>query len=119
MVSASNCAVHLLVIGAAQSECRPSILRLDVNVESYLCLHPIGVFYPDVALGRCHPSGLSRGADVAAMVQIDFNDQPVAIHHSNVTFSTGMTLAVIEARPSLRQSSAHPQKIDGFRALEG
>ena len=50
-----------------------------------------------------------RGADVAAMVQIDFNDQPVAIHHSNVTFSTGMTLAVIEARPSLRQSSAHPQ----------
>ena len=53
------------------------------------------------------------------MVQIDFNDQPVAIHHSNVTFSTGMTLAVIEARPSLRQSSAHPQKIDGFRALEG
>ena len=34
---------------------------------------------------------------------------------SNVTFSTGMALAVIEARPSLRQSSAHPQKIDGFR----
>ena len=74
-------AMHWLFIGALCSERGPSILRLDVNVESYLDLHPIGVFYPDVALGRCHPSGLSRGADVAAMVQIDFNDQPVAIQH--------------------------------------
>ena len=120
MVSASNCAVHLLVIGAAQSECRPSILRLDVNVEPYLDLHPIGVFYPDVALGRRHPSGFSRGADVAAMVQIDFNNQPVTIHHLQFNvLHCCMTCAVIEARASLRHSSAHPQRIDGFRTLEG
>ena len=29
----------------------PSILKLDVNVEPYLDLHPIGVFYPDATLG--------------------------------------------------------------------
>ena len=38
---------------------------------------------------------------------------------SNVTFSTGMTHAVIDARPSLRQSSAHPQWIYDFRTVEG
>ena len=107
---------HQSGIASAKS---PSILRLDVNVEPYLDLHPIGVFYPDVTLGGRHLLVFPEALMSPRWFRSISMTSRLPSTTSNVTFSTGMTLAGIEARPSLRQSSAHPQKIDGFRALEG
>ena len=56
-----------------------SIVRLDVNVEPYFDIDAIGILYADITQGRRHPSGLSRSADVTAVVQIDFNNKPVIL----------------------------------------
>ena len=50
-----------------------SNVGLDVNVEPYFDLHATGIFYTDITQSRRHPSGFSRGADVAAVVQVHMN----------------------------------------------
>ena len=67
-----------------------SIAGLDVNVEPNFDLNAIGILNADIAQGRRHPFGLSRSADVAAVVQIDFNNKPVPSTTSSLMFSTDM-----------------------------
>ena len=71
-----------------------SIVRIDVNVKPYFNLHTIGVFNADITLSRRYPSGFSRGADVAAVVQINFNHQAVTLQHFefNVFYRYGLLL---------------------------
>ena len=57
-----------------------SIAGFDVNVEPYFDLDAIGILNADIAHGRRHPFSFSRSADVAAVVQIDFNNKPVPVH---------------------------------------
>ena len=103
---------HQSGIASAKS---PSILRLDVNVESYLDLHPIGVFYPDVASVDATLLVFPEALMSPRWFRSISMTRRLPSTTSNVTFSTGMTLAVIEARPSLRQSSTHPhRRLMGF-----
>ena len=56
------------------SEVEPvSIGWFDVYVEPYFDLDA------DITLGRGHSFGLARSADVAAVVQIDFNNKPITL----------------------------------------
>ena len=54
-----------------------SIAGVNVNVEPYFDLDAIGILNADIAQGRRHSFGLSRSADVAAVVQIDFNNKGI------------------------------------------
>ena len=76
-------AVHLIVTaknGISSVELGRQSPGLTVNVEPYFDLDAIGILNADIAQGRRHPFGLSRSADVAAVVQIDFNNKPVPVH---------------------------------------
>jgi hypothetical protein len=62
------------------SEAEPvSIGRFDVHVKSYFDLNAIGILDADITLGRGHSFGLTGSADVAAVIQIDFNNKPITL----------------------------------------
>jgi hypothetical protein len=56
-----------------------SIGRHDVHVKSYFDLDAIGIRNADITLGRGHSFGLTGSADVAAVIQIDFNNKPITL----------------------------------------